>query len=601
MTKDSAILTVDIGSESLKIAEFSVAAGGALTLTKFACRKLETPEVTENDLGVSMSDLTNAMFRRIFNEMIAENQFTAKRVRLSLPASSAFLRLSKLPDALGNREAINRIVEYEAQQAVPCAMSEVEWDYQLVHHVWSETVEEANAEGELESTQIDREEYEALFVAIKREQITVYTTTIEDAGFQVASVSIAPIELFNAAKATQLADENQCAILLNIGSRNSSLVIADHNRVFLRSIPIGGNAISAQIAKEYDVTVEEAEELKRRHGFVSSGSAYEDSDSEMTATISKISRNVMTRLHGEISRSINVWRAQHRGNQPTLLLLSGGTSVMPGANEFFQEKLHIAVDYLNTFSAINIAETVDRNKLQEVAPGFQELIGLALHEVIDSPVEISLLPREIRNQLRLDRQKPYFIASAAALLVGLVLFAFGMQKQAQIGQDRVDQTEEKLAVAKKIGRQIKNELNKTNREKDKFSEMENWLFEQSSWCNILRSIQQITPDLMWITSIEGVADPDAKQTPEARRSTTVQNGMTIDQVLAQSEVKALRISGYTLIFQGRPAYSDFRRSLSNCSWVEEVRDVDNSDMSTVGGNNTGAFTCIVMLKKPIQK
>ena len=601
MTKDSAILTVDIGSESLKIAEFAVAESGALTLTKFACRKLEAPEVTENDVGIGMNDLNSVTFRRIFNEIVAENQFTAKRARISLPASSAFLRLSKLPDALGNREAINRIVEYEAQQAVPCALSEVEWDYQLIHHVWSESVEEPNAEGVLESSQIDREEYEALFVAIKREQITEYTTAIEDAGFQIVSVSISPIELFNAAKATQLTDENQCAVLLNIGSRNSSLVISDHNRVFLRSIPIGGNAISAQIAREYDVTLKEAEELKRRHGFVAFGSACEDPDSEMAATISKISRNVMTRIHGEFSRSINVWRAQHGGTQPTLLLLSGGSSVMPGVNEFFQEKLRLNVDYLNTFGAINIDDAVDKNKLQDVAPGFQELIGLALHEVIDSPVEISLLPREIRNQMRLNRQKPYFIASAAALLVGLMLFAFGMQKQALIGQDRVTQTEEKLDAAKKVGRQIKNELNRTNREKNNFVEMENLLLERSAWCDMLRSIQQITPDLMWITSIEGIADPNVKQDTDTKKGASHQNGMSVEQVLAQTEIRAIRISGYTLIFQGRRAYSDFRKGLMACSWVEEVRDVDNSDMSTVGGNNTGAFSCIVVLKQPIKK
>ncbi len=599
MTKNSAILTVDIGSDSLKIAEFAVSANGALTLTKFDCRKLETPEVTETDIGVSMNDLTTAVFCRTFNEMIAENQFSARRVRISLPANSAFLRLSKLPDALGKREAIDRVVEYEAQQAVPCAMSEVEWDYQLIHHVWRETVEETNAEGTIETSEIDREEYEALFVAIKHEQISVYTTAIEDAGFKVVSVSIAPIELFNAAKATQLAEEDQCAVLLNIGSRNSSLIIADHNRVFLRSMPIGGNAITAQISKEFDISLEDAEEMKCRNGFVSSGSAYADADAETTATISKIARNVMTRLHGEISRSINVWRAQHGGTQPTLLLLSGGSSVMPGINEFLQEKLRINVDYLNAFGAITLDEQIDRAALQTVAPGFQELIGLALHEVVDCPITISLLPREIRSQMRLNRQKPYYFVSAAALVFGLGLFAFGMEKQAAIGADRVKQTETKLKSAQSVSQSIKNDLRKTNSEKAKFEEMRNWLALRTDWCEKLKDIQQVTPDLMWITSIEGISNPDEKGDAETRRDTAYKNGMDVKQVLAQKEINAIRISGYTLIFKEQSAYSEFRKGLlTHCSWVADVRDVDVADMSRVGGNNTGAFTCVVVLKQP---
>ena len=231
-------------------------------------------------------------------------------------------------------------------------MSEVELDYQLIHHKWVETVEEPDDSGKISEVEVDREEYEALFAAVRREQITMYTDVIEDSGFEIDSVTIAPVALFNAAKVTQLADFDECSIILNIGAGSSSLIISDQERLFIRSIPTAADAITAQIAREFDVSMTEAEELKRRHGFVSLGGAYDDPESEMAATISKIARNIMTRLHGEISRSINVWRAQYGGRQPKKLLLSGGGSVMPCVTDFFQEKLRIPVEYLNTFGAI---------------------------------------------------------------------------------------------------------------------------------------------------------------------------------------------------------------------------------------------------------
>ncbi|MCQ2378179.1 MAG: pilus assembly protein PilM [Victivallaceae bacterium] len=608
MVNDSGILTVDIGTESLKVAEFSVSPNGTLALDQFFCRKWTIPDAGESDSGVSQSDLAAAAFRSLFNEIAESGHFTAKRARISLPANSAFLRLSKLPDALGNREAIDRIVEYEAQQAVPCAMSDVEWDYQLVHHRWKETVEDTLDDGTVETSEVDREEYEALFVAIKREQITLYTEAIEDAGFKVVSVTIAPAALFNAAKATMLADDDQCAILLNLGGKSSSLVIADHNRVFVRSIPIAGNAITMQIAKEFGVTTEEAEELKRRHGFVAWGGAYDEPESEMAATISKIARNVMTRLHGEISRSVNVWRAQHGGSQPTKLLLSGGASVMPSLNDFFHEKLRMPVEYLNTFGAISLGDSVDRNALQETAPSFQELIGLALHEVIDCPIALSLLPREIRAQQRLDRPRPYFILCAIVPIAGLVLDAEGMTKQRLFSENRVTQAQQKLDTAKRVEKFINRELRDCNNARADFERAEEWLKARSEWISILEDIQRISPDMLWITSIEGIENPDQ---PEAKSGDNRRNGMNVAQVAAQKEIRALRISGYALIYRKQRVYMDFRKKLSESKWVAvrqengspaaDIRDIINSDMRDVGGSNTSAFKCVVVLKEPIRK
>ena len=47
----------------------------------------------------------------------------------------------------------------------------------------------------------------------------------------------------------------------------------------------------------------------------------------------------MTRLHGEISRSINLYRAHQKGNKPEKLYLAGGSSVMEYMPRFFEEKL----------------------------------------------------------------------------------------------------------------------------------------------------------------------------------------------------------------------------------------------------------------------
>ena len=597
MVKDSNVLTIDIGSDSLKLAEFSVDTGDALVLNSFAFAKLENPsEKDGDDSGVVSDRLKAEIFRQTLKKLLDGNNFTAKRVRISLSAGSAFLRLSRLPDALGSRDAIDKVVEYEAQQAVPCAMSEVEWDYQLIHHKWLETVEEPDDNGKITEVQVDREEYEALFAAVRREQITMYTDIIEDFGFEIVSVTIAPVALFNAAKVTQLADYDECSIILNIGAGSSSLIISDQERLFIRSIPTAADAITAQIAREFDVSLPEAEELKRRHGFVSLGGAYDDPDSEMAATISKIARNIMTRLHGEISRSINVWRAQYGGRQPKKLLLAGGGSVMPCETDFFQEKLRIPVEYLNTFGAISVAEGVDREKLQSVAPMFQEMIGLGLHEIIECPVDIVLLPREIRRQQALDRQKPYFLAAAGVMILCLLIFGFGMLKLQIYSETLVDNVKAELVKTEGVQRQVTSLMRQCNETRDAYEGTLKVLDARKTWINLMNDIEKLTPDMMWITSIEGV---DSRNESDTKKSV---GNMTLANIAAQNEIDTLVISGYTLIYKKDSyVYSNFHKNLEESGLFAEVKDIRTFDSSELGGGNMTEFVCAVRLKEPIRK
>ena len=261
--KETKVLAIDIGSDSLKMAEFEYPAGGGIVLNDFVFRKFDGGE---DEQGIA--------FYQLYHEVLNEKKFTANRVSLTISGQASFSRLSKLPPLMGNKNAIQRIVEYEARQTVPYAMSEVAWDYQLIRHTWEEVREEVQEDGSVVDVSDAQEEYEALFVAIKNDLITRYTNIIEDSGKEIASVEIAPVALYNAAKGGLQCGNDECVLLLNIGGKGSNLMIADHNRVFMRSIPIAGDAITTQVAKEYAISFDEAEELKMRNGFVALGGGF---------------------------------------------------------------------------------------------------------------------------------------------------------------------------------------------------------------------------------------------------------------------------------------------------------------------------------------
>lgn len=603
MAKENSILAIDVGGDNLKMAEFVFPPGGGITLRKFAFRRLETSE----EEGFS--------FAQIYHEMLAENHFTAKGVRLSLPGQSSFSRLSKLPPLLGNSSAISKVVEFEARQTVPYPMDEVEWGYQLLRHEWTEQRSETQEDGSVVEVSEPHEEFEALFVAVKTDQITQYTDVIEDSGKEILSVEIAPIALFNAAKGSGQCRDDECVLLLNIGGSGSNLMIADHNRAFIRSIPIGGASITHQIAKEFGIGFAEAEELKQRHGFVALGGAYEEPESEVAATISKIARNVMTRLHGEVSRSLNVWRAQHGGNPPTRVLLSGGGSTMLYITDFFQEKLRVPVEYLNTFSAITIADSVDKEALQEVAPMFQELIGMSLRNLTQCPIDISLTPRSIVRQKELDRKKPYFYASVFSLIVCLVIFAIGVNRRLNFDKTRVDRVKSRVEETNRKMEEINRLMGQRNSAKSRFEVPTGFLAQRGKWTDILNELQTLLPDSMWLTKLEAIGDTVPGQTTESQPqhdSPFGPFGGAAPALKQQRDVgyvdipeaKQLHLVGYTLVLKGRDLLeNELQQKIKKSKYFSNDDDgsiLDKYEQETEVLNLT-SFEMRLKLKEPVKK
>ncbi len=592
MAKENKILAVDIGSSSLKMAEFLFPEEGGIHLTGFLFRKVEKLD------GESDSEC----FERNYLAMLSEGGFTATDVRLLLSAGNSFQRLSKLPPMLGNAATITRLIEFEASQAVPYSMDEVEWGYQLLRHCWQEKRSVEQDDGTMADVMVDNEEYEALFVAMKSDDVVCYTDIIENSGKNLLSVELAPLALFNAAVVSQIR-EDESVLLLDIGARSSTLMIADQRRIFMRNIPIGGDTLTTQISREFGVSEREAEEFKQRHGFVALGGAYDEPESELAATISKLARNTMTRMHGEISRSISVWRAQHGGNAPVRMLLAGGGSTMQYTTDFFREKLRLPVEYLNTFGLVTISSGVDYNSLQSVASLVQSLIGSALHNIGTLPVDISLLPRSIRKQIELNSRKPYFYASAVALIICLLISVATLSRVRDYEKQRVVKVEEKVKIAESEAKRINAVAGELNTWRGQYEEAAQFLHDRGKFAAMLNELQKMIPDRMWLVSLEpAVANPEdtGSEDGETVTQTARAKHQTPQSVNALREVKTLSLCGYTLNSDAnRVLFDEFRQKIRKSGLFEQNIRVARLDIAK--NCNLTYFEIVLTLQEAIKK
>src|SRR5207244_6231746 len=122
---------------------------------------------------------------------------------------------------------------------------------------------------------------------IKDDIIGELNEGVESAGLRAEMVDVAPMALCNAVRYNE-GETDGCMMIVDIGARTTNLLFIEKNRIFSRSIPIAGNAITQSIATEFSVQFNEAEQLKRAKGFVALGGAYEEPADEQQSRVSKI-------------------------------------------------------------------------------------------------------------------------------------------------------------------------------------------------------------------------------------------------------------------------------------------------------------------------
>ena len=416
-------LTLNVGAATIELAEYEAGGKGALTLTNYGVAPLAAPL----DGGNAATILSPALL-----EIVREKGIKPGPVAISIAGQMAFQRFAAIPMA-GGEEKFEQMVRYEIEQNVPFPIDEMVCDRQVVGDT-------------------PNGDKSVLIVAAKVDQVEELTAAVTSVGFTPELVDVAPLALTNALAYGQGGTED-CSILLDIGAKTTSLVIVEGDKIYNRSIPVAGNAVTKDIAAALGCTPEEAEQLKRERGYVSLGGVTEDED-ETPDRIAKACRAVLTRLNAEISRSINFYRSQQGGGAPTQLYLTGGTALLPQIDQFFSTSLGIPVEFFNPFEAIAIGPKVNAEALESDGALVSSTAGLALHLAGISRFAINLLPPSLVEERAEKAKIPFVVVGGIALIAALVLTAFSVNRQAVTVEEKRDSVQDELNRLKNDDKRI---------------------------------------------------------------------------------------------------------------------------------------------------
>jgi len=469
MFKSDRILALDIGASNIRLGIFRALRSGGIELIDFAVESLGLEGATDE----GYANLSMAV-----KNLIREQGLKPGPALISVSGQQVFSRFVRLPPV--GPDKVDQIVRFEAQQNVPFPINEVVWDYQLI----------GGLEGEVD----------VMLAAIKSDISEGICRAVMSAGLQPELIDVAPLALYNTVRYNydQLP---ACTMVVDIGARSTDLIFIEEGRVFNRSIPVGGNTITRQVMKEFDQPFGDADEIKKNHGFVAFGGAYEAPSSEVADKVSKSVRSVMTRLHAEIGRSVNFYRTQQEGTGPSLVLLTGGSSVLPYMDKFLEEKLGVRVEFLNPFQNVAVGGGIPDERIAANAHLMGEVVGTSLRKMMSCPIEVNLLPQSVRAEKEMKKKFPFFIAAAFSLVLVVAVWCAYFVKLSNMSEKRLEVISARSSALKSIEREmekVESDIAVVERRKEKLTKLAEG---KSKWIEVLMAIHEQLPEGMWISGL----------------------------------------------------------------------------------------------------
>ena len=563
MAASRKLLVLDLGMQSLRLAEFSASAGGHLTLLRGARREF----LLDPGLDASRPD----QIRLALQEILREWRLKSGNVVCVLPSHTVFTRVVPLDVPGVAHGNVDAIVRFEAQQHIPFPLEEVVWDYVVMGKT---------ASGALN----------VVFLAVKVELLESISQAVSSPGLRITSVTVAPLALYDAFRHSSPADSETPTLLLDIGSRTTNMVIASPGTYFSRSIPSGGLAVTTAIAKDIHAEMEEAERLKVTRGSVGLGPGFEPPSDPVDANLARISRQTLLKTQADISRSLGYYRTTMGGTTPALILLTGGMASMTYLAEFIHEKLLKETLFFNPLEGTTIAENAGEfvnanpNNLGELVGGALDLLG-------GKRTTVNLLPPSVSRKRNFAKRFPFLAAAAVIAVATLGAWYIHAVNATRLTVQKTEEITQLTTQAAGVSANIQT-LQKQQEEIEKSSgELLSVVLLREAYPRILAELASKVPDhYLWITEIQPALDATPK-------GSTAKGGDTT--------VKALIVKGLYLDNPRQAQVIDDFVTALQSSDVFVVEEKEKSKIITQRSSPSGEywaypFSLRIPLRTPIQ-
>jgi type IV pilus assembly protein PilM len=338
--KHKPVFGFDIGHSSLKVMQLGMA-GKKPRLIGYGTTDFDASAVVDGVI-VEPELLAKATLNLFKNRLIGD--ITTARAVMTIPSYRSYSRAMQLP--VMKPSELDEAVRLEIEQYTPVPITDLYLDYTV--------------------TANDGEATEVYAVAIPKKIVDSYLQFAKLCGLEVVLMETtmsAAGRLFSLDKNKDLA-----TVIIDFGSLSSDVSIYHDNVLVTGTVPAGGLVFTQSIAKNLNISIDEAATIKTRYGLAVS---------KKQADITKAIEPTLTQLCKEIRRMIRYYEERYGTGHPiSQLVMLGGGANMPGLSDYMTNQLRIPVRTHDPWRYI------DAHRLQLPSlpdhPMFSTVTGLSL-------------------------------------------------------------------------------------------------------------------------------------------------------------------------------------------------------------------------------
>jgi type IV pilus assembly protein PilM len=340
------LIGVDISTSSVKMVEIAAAGKGRYRLERYTVEPLSKDAVVDGNI-MNLEEVGEAV-KRGWKKMNTR----VRNLALALPSAAVITK--KIVMAADLREEDREVqVEAEANQYIPFALEEVNLDFQILGPA-------ANSP----------EEVEVLIAASRKEKVEDRVAVAESAGLKAV---VMDIDAFASQTAFELIESqlpdgglDQTIALVDVGASMMNInVLRNNQSVYMREQPFGGDQLTHEIQRVFNLSNEEAEAAKKNGGLPGN---YEP----------EVLNPFMDTLALEITRALQFFFTSTQFNQVHHIILAGGCSTIPGLDEVVAKRTGVSALVANPFAAMEKSPKIKERQLAQDAPALMVACGLAM-------------------------------------------------------------------------------------------------------------------------------------------------------------------------------------------------------------------------------
>ncbi len=357
---------LDIGADSVKMLQLQ-RAGGELAVC--ACGRRKFPAEVRTD-PARRYELTVSSVR----SMLRQQGFRGRKVITALSSSQLGIKTVRMPHLPPGELA--EAIRWEAGERFGFEIAPDRVKYLRAGEV--------RQGGETQD--------EIIMLAVSEKTVEAHLSMLEEMGLYVEHIDAEPVALFRVFDRLlrRSADRDTVSVVLDIGASAARLVVARGRRiVFIKSIDIGGARLTGAVARQLNLSLEEAAELR---AMIAKEHAEDDESAPEDRKGTRVSQSVCWTIHDairaeveelarEIALCLRYCSVTFRGLRAREVVVTGGQAYDRSIVKLLGEQLGIECVVAHPLRGVDVSRVPFGGNRRGMLSEWALCAGLAMRDI----------------------------------------------------------------------------------------------------------------------------------------------------------------------------------------------------------------------------